>query len=418
MSKLYPIIWKELRDMIRDVRTLVLIASLPLIVMPLMSISSIYMQQLQVSTVLIVDEDHSYAYIPFLGNISTKDIIMNISYLLRINGFQSKIIEKGVITAHKEYEYDLLVIIPKGFINNLTSFTLKAYVVIKKVVGSPRADIAESIINYVLGDFSRKVSRAKVKYLATLAKIKITPESVLEPLGIITTIVKPTGTPASPGEEFKIRLARLMAFSLIFVTTPSIAYINDSIVGEKERKTIEALLATPIPRYSLILGKVFTASIVGLIAGLSDALSLILFFVIPSILYGFNILSYLTPNLIAIHVVAVYLSIFTSLAIITPIIIRSGSYRASHVASLTVVSLASIVFFMALYVDIDKLILVARYALYAIPYTHAVLMIKNAVLGTITDVLIHALIITIISLALLLLAIKLFSDERIIYSKT
>ena len=417
MSKLYPIIWKELRDMIRDVRTLILIASLPLIVMPLMSISSIYMQQLQVSKVLIIDEDRSHAYIPFLGNISTKDIAMNISYLLKINGFESKIIiEEGVKAEHEEY--DLLVKIPKGFMKNLTSFTLKAYVVIEKVVGSPRADIAESVVDYALSDLSRKISRAKVTYLATLAKIKVTPESILEPLGIITTIVKPTGTPASPEEEFRIRLARLMAFSLIFVTTPSIAYINDSIVGEKERKTIEALLATPIPRYSLIIGKVFTASIVGLIAGLSDALSLILFFVIPSIFYGFNILSYLTPNLIAVHVVAVYLSIFTSLAIITPIIIRSGSYRASHVASLTVVSLASIVFFMALYVDIDKLILIARYALYAIPYTHAVLMIKNAVLGTITDVFIHAFIITVISLALLLLAVKLFSDEKIIYSKT
>ncbi|OYT47169.1 MAG: hypothetical protein B6U85_05910 [Desulfurococcales archaeon ex4484_42] len=416
MSKLYPIIWKELRDMIRDVRTLILIASLPLIVMPLMSISSIYMQQLQVSKVLIIDEDRSYAYIPFLGNISTKDIAMNISYLLKINGFEPKIIEEDDKAEYEEY--DLLVKIPKGFIKNLTSFTLKAYVIIEKVVGSPRADIAESVINYVLSDLSRKVSKAKITYLAMLAKTKVTPESILEPLGIITTMVKPTGTPASPEEEFKVRLARLMAFSLIFVTTPSIAYINDSIVGEKERKTIEALLATPIPRYSLIIGKVFTASIVGLIAGLSDALSLMLFFVIPSMLYGFNILSYLTPNLIAIHVVAVYLSIFTSLTIITPIIIRSGSYRASHVASLTVVSLASIVFFMALYVDIDKLIPIARYALYAIPYTHAVLMIKNAVLGTITNVFIHALIITAISLALLLLAVKLFSDERIIYSKT
>ncbi|RLG87694.1 MAG: hypothetical protein DRO18_02835 [Thermoprotei archaeon] len=415
MNKVYPVIWKELRDMLRDIRTLTLIASLPLIIMPLMGLSTVYMQQLQVSNVVVVDEDLSSINMPGLGNISSHDLVTKLRELLILNGFNVTIYNGSLPDS---VTYDLVVKIPKGFMHNISTFTLKAYIVITKVLGSPKADFAETVVNYALSDFSKLITKAKIKYLSTLANVSVNVDVVLEPISIISTVVKPTGAPATPEEEFRVNLARLMAFSLIFVTTPSIAYINDSIVGEKERKTIEALLATPIPRYSIIVGKVFTASIIGLIAGLSDAISLLLFFTLPSLVYGVNVFAYMTPELIAVHVIAVYLSIFTSLAIITPIIIRSGSYRASHVASLTVMSLASIVFFMALYTDIDKLVESIRYLLYLIPYTHAVLMIKNVVLGYIANTITHGLIIALISLSLIALAIKLFSDERIIYSKT
>ncbi|HDN75777.1 MAG TPA: ABC transporter permease, partial [Acidilobales archaeon] len=75
MNKVYPVIWKELRDMLRDIRTLTLIASLPLIIMPLMGLSTVYMQQLQVSNVVVVDEDLSSINMPGLGNISSHDLV-------------------------------------------------------------------------------------------------------------------------------------------------------------------------------------------------------------------------------------------------------------------------------------------------------------------------------------------------------
>jgi sodium transport system permease protein len=47
--------------------------------------------------------------------------------------------------------------------------------------------------------------------------------------------------------------------------------------GEKERKTMESLLITPVNRLHLLLGKFFTLSTIGMISGIVTAISFILF---------------------------------------------------------------------------------------------------------------------------------------------
>ena len=404
--------------MIRDVRTLLVIASLPLIIMPFMSLSSLYLQQIQVSNVIIIDKDCSNSSLPGFGTISSSYVVHLMAEKLRENKFNVYLVTCSNESVPLPKKYDLVVTIPKGFVSNLTSLTNASIIKVNKVIGSSRADVAVNIINNVLADIASNVSKGKIRLLARLAHVKVVADVVLYPIRMVMGMVTPSGAPATYAEELRTRLARIMAFSLLFVTTPSIAYITDSIVGEKERRTIEALLATPVPRYALVIGKVFTASVIGLIAGLSDALGLLIFFILPSIVYGMNVISYLTPSLIVTHVAAVYLSVFTSLAIIVPIIIRSGSYRASYAASLTVISLASVVFFISLFVNISSLPTPIRELLYVVPYTHAVIMIKQVVFGNLVRVLTHALVIVGESVALIGLAIKLFNDEKIIYSKT
>jgi len=410
MSKLYPIVWKETKDMFRDLRTLSIIAVLPLLIMPLMGLSSIYLQRFQYGVAVVVDNDRASATI---GNatFTSSDIANALARRLSLNGFT-------VYREESVKDFDVEVVIPRGFINNLTSLTSQALIKVVKRVGSSKAEVAISLVNAVASDLVRKVANAKVMLLASLANISVKTESVIYPVVLSIGLVGPYGGATTPEEDIRARISRLISFSLIFVTTPSIAFITDSIIGEKERKTFEALLSTPVPRYSVVLGKVLSSSLVGLVAGLSDATGLLLFFAIPSVIYGVNLLGYLTPSIVATHASAVYISVLASLAMIMPIIIRTGSYRASQAASLSIIGVSSIVFFISLYVDLPNLLPLVKYILYVIPYTHAVIMIRNAVMGLAVNSIIHGLIALAESSGLLLLSVKLFNDERIIYSKT
>ncbi|MCD6340593.1 MAG: ABC transporter permease, partial [Desulfurococcales archaeon] len=286
MSKLYPVMWKELKSMIRDIRTLLVISLLPLIIMPLMGLSSLYLQQYQQGIVVVIDEDRSWALIGRY-NVSSSELMTKIINALRENNFMVRVLKTA--EEAKGLYYDLEVIIPRGFVENASSLTKVAYVKIVKTVGSVKAYDADRIVQNELALYSRYISQAKMYYLANLSGLEVSADSILNPIKIIIGIVGPGGVAASTAEEFRSYLARIMAFSLIFVTTPSIAYITDSLIGEKERKTFEAVLATPLPRHTLLLGKVLSTSLVGLIASVSDAVGLILFFVLPSLAYGVNV---------------------------------------------------------------------------------------------------------------------------------
>ena len=407
---IYPVIWKELKDMTRDIRTLAAISLMPLLMMPLLALSSIYAQGLQPGTVIIMDEDRIEIQ---LGN-GTIISSANLTTWLK-----NEFVKTGYKVLNEETgEFDLEIKIPRGFTKNLTLFNTTAELTIVKNVASSKSQNAEGIARNVINAFSHTVAELKVKYLGHLAQISIYPPSVLSPISTYTELVRPGGEEATYEETVQIALSKLLAFSLVFVTTPSIAYITDSVVGEKERKTFESLLTTPLSRSAIVLGKLVSASFIGLVTGLADAAGLILFFILPSIAYGVNLLAFFTPPLILAHITAVYVSVLASLALIMPIVIRSGSYRTAQVFSLIIIGAASIVFFISLYVDINQIVPAAKYVLYILPYTHAVQMIKVSVFGDLSSFLLHLSAAVAEILILIGVAIKLFNEEKIIYSRT
>lgn len=83
-----------------------------------------------------------------------------------------------------------------------------------------------------------------------------------------------------------------------------------------------------------------------------------------------------------------------------------------------IISVATIVFFISLYVDIEQLSSVLKWLLYLIPYTHASLFIKFVALDMLREALTHLTILLLVIAGLMYVSIKLFNEERIIYGKT
>jgi len=409
VNSVYVVVWKELKDMLRDIRTLAAIAFLPLLILPLMSLTSIYAQGLQPGYVALINYDKTSGSVGGV-NITSEDILEEISKALEKNGLH--------VIYGASANVDATIIIKEGFVKNLTSLTERARLEIIKTLGSSKADQVENIVLNLVNDLNFRLASLKVIELSNIAGLNVSVGSILRPVEAQVSVVGVGGAPVSYEEALKVYISRFLSFSLIFVTTPSTAYITDSVIGEKERKTLEALLSTPVPRYALIIGKVVSTSLIGLLTGFTNALGLLLFAYVPSLIYGINLFYLIPGGVMLAHFIAIYFSVLSSLALVTPAVIRSGSYRAAQASSMIIISVATIVFFISLYVDIEQLSSVFKWLLYLIPYTHASLFIKFVALDMLREALTHLTILLLVIAGLMYVSIKLFNEERIIYGKT
>ena len=81
---------------------------------------------------------------------------------------------------------------------------------------------------------------------------------------------------------FVVSIVPLLLLILVFTSVMSIA--AESVAGEKERGTMATLLATPIKRRDIALGKVLAITVIGLLIALSSMLGI--FAGLPSIMQG------------------------------------------------------------------------------------------------------------------------------------
>lgn len=406
MRDLRAIIRKEILELVRDYRTLLTLSLFPLATMPLIALLITSLQVIQVPSVLIINQDNSSGVLGD-ANFTSPEIISLIREGLVNNGVR-------VFTEKNTSSIDLIVIIPDGFTRNLTLLDSQAVIQVYQVPGSSASDRAYSALASVVSDLSRRISDLKIKYLGELASVNITnPNAVRDPVVIgVSGYIAPSGQSISYEEAFKIFVSRILVFSLIFVSTPATTYIVDSILGEKERKTLEILLSTPISRRYLIIGKVFASSLVGLFAALIDMLAIILFFVILSSSYGARIM--IDTNLLVLTGVVVYLTTLATLAIALPLIIRSSTMRTAQIISSIVTIASSMIFLSVLFVDFYSLPRETKYLLSIVPYTDSVLVIQYFAFGETMYSVIHLAIMILIILSLILLSLKLLNEEKLL----
>lgn len=404
-----PLIWKEFLELIRDYRTLAALGALPLVMLPLLGFMSTYLQSLEQGALLIVDRDSSTGSI---GNvtIASSEIVGYISRTMSSKGY-------SVYMGETSSPIDAVLIIPQGFSKNLSSFVDRALIEIQRIPGSPRADKLLSDLYSVLQDLSVYISNLKITLLASEAGVKAYPESIRDPVVVaLTTYITPTGEEIGYGQAMMIYVARLLAFSLVFVATPATTYVVDSILGEKERRTLEVLLMAPLKRRDLILAKAFSSSLVGLFSAAVEIVAVIIFLqILAQGALGTGIYD---PRLVLLIAVVVYLTILSTLALSLPIIVRSATIRSAQIASSIITVISSSIFFSALFVDIDRLPLSVSIPMMLLPYTHSVLAIRLFSLGNFTGSMAHLLALAIFSIALIIASSYLLNEEKILMRPT
>jgi len=396
------IIWKELLDLSRDKRTLAAMILIPFIGLPAIALLTSGLTYAQTTTV----------YIEVLDKNSTDIARFISSQLISYADSNGLKVNVTISDSSPTNVYNILLIIPKGFYNNISSINGVGVVYLKSLVGSVQSNEIESLIESILGQIEGNIVIGRVQKLSNISGIKLNATNFLNPINIFTGYYLPSGKPATTSQVELSFSARLLEFSLFFVANPAIVFMGDSILGEKERKTLETLISTPAPKTAIIVGKMFASIVIGLITAIADSLGVIIY--LSMIAQGGL---RLTAGLVLVTFSVSAMLVIMTAAIITPIVLRSSSVRSAQAMSYLIMMVALAIYFSTLFVDIQRLPSFIEAILLIIPFTHAALAISNYVLGQYLDMVLNFLVMIAFTLLGVYISIKAFDSERLIIAK-
>ncbi len=381
---------------------------MPLFSLPLLGILAVSLAAEQKPVIAIVSEDNN----ELIHNVTQKikDTILSIASSNKLS--VSVIVLDDLETAVTNNSIDVILYLPKGFAENLTSIDRVAYYRILERLGSATIRISENMARAAIASLSREVSEKRVTYISEKAGLRVSPEIILEPVREYAPPqpVGPRGEEVSPEMSLRAELARFLMFALFFVVTPATVFISDSIIGERERKTFEMTFASPVDPRSVLLGKLLASTLLGIIASLADIAGVVFYLAILSGIAH----AMLDFKLVLLHSLDVALTVFMTTLILVPIVSRAESIRSAQTTSSLITMVALAVYFSVLFVDIARLPELIRYTLYLIPYTHSVLAIYYYVVLQPVKAMMHLGIITIISIVLIYVSLRFFDLEKIV----
>ena len=234
---------KELRDLLRDKRTIISMIVVPLLLMPLLSagVGAVAFHQVkevmkETFPVMVLGGDDSPATLAELHKLD------NLEFVPAAADYQQQIADKKIRAA---------VEIPPGFDASLQSGT-PATVHIYDYDGEFKSGAATRTLRDFFFDWRDTTVQKR------LAQHQL-PKDFVHPFDIETTNV-------APPEKVSGNLLGALLPYIILITclTGAIYPAIDLTSGEKERGTMETLLSSPVQRIDLALGKCLTVMTVSL----------------------------------------------------------------------------------------------------------------------------------------------------------
>ncbi len=225
---------KELRDLLRDRRTIVSMIVVPVLVIPLLML---VFGGISIKMVRKAAEER--AKVMILGETNAPAIAARLRELKRLEVVPARADYTNLISNR---EIRAAVEIPDAFLAALDSET-PAEVRIYHYQGEIKSQFGADAIR----DFFNQVRDEAVSN--RLAKAQLTPE-VLKPFSVTKTNVAP---PKKVGGNI---IGGIIPYVIILMSLTGAMYAAiDLTAGEKERGTIETLLCSPVSRTQIVLGK-------------------------------------------------------------------------------------------------------------------------------------------------------------------
>jgi sodium transport system permease protein len=249
---------KEILEAIRDRRTIISTIVIPIIIFPLIFVSFGGFARVMVKTA-----ETERSRIAIVGAENAPELAQKIRESRAFDVVDARNYREGI----SERKLRATVQIPKNIAEAGPS-TNAPWITIYFHAGEFRSQIALRNLQKVLGEYRDEVVRKAVE------KNGLSP-SVLRPFEVKEQNAAP------PQKVAGNLLGGLIPYMIIFLTfVGCMAPALDVTVGEKERGTMETILASPIDRTDLVFGKflvvVTISSVTTIMALLSNALTLLI----------------------------------------------------------------------------------------------------------------------------------------------
>lgn len=405
------ILIKELKELMRDPKILVGMIVVPLVMFPVlglvMGFAVTSAQEQARATIVVVNNDGgnwSQAFVDYLNATMNVKILNNIP--------AQQVIDQNLLT---QYNSSQFIELPTGFSQNMTSHLNGDHNITTNVNiygvfqgGGIFSDIGTSGLTYFVEAFNRAVA----------------PDVVLATQSTIIKGQVQEGVDPATLSGLMLSQSIALPLTVMIMITYSMQIAATSVAMEKEEKTLETLLTSPVDRFAILMGKVSSTVIVAGVAAIT-----VLFgysYMIGSITMGI-------PNTGNVDLVALGLvpstfgyimmgiSLFVTLlsALALAVIMSSFSENVRSAQAL-VGYIYPIIFIPAMalmYLDINTMPTAIKAIFYAIPYSHPIIASKAVIMGDYTTVAFGIIYVTIFTVVIMYFASKLFSTEKILTAK-
>jgi sodium transport system permease protein len=367
MRRALVIFRKEMKDTMRDRRTLVVMVLVPILLMPLILVASVKLAEWSSRS-----QSEDVVQLMVSGGEYAPLLVTWLSADERIEVFQ----EQGdAAILLKEGAIDGNLIIPEDFMSGI-------YTGREVRVGLE--------INSTRGNSAASVDKVKS---AVAAYSELVVADRLEAMGLTTEVLngveveaEDTATAEEKGGAFLGYL--LPMFLVIFAMVGGMYTAMDISAGEKERKTLEALLMTPASRTEIVTGKFLAVAAVSVVTIL---LSMAAIFVTAPLISGslgeMDLTLNVSAALIMLPVAVLLAAMFAALLLAVSIFARSYKEAQNYVTPLYLLAVLPVIVANALPSGNYPL-------LYIIPGFNAVILFRELLVG---DFVVSHIALTVVS---------------------
>ena len=410
------ILVKELKELMRDPKILVGMIVLPLIMFPILGLVMGYAVQTaqseaQKATLLVVDNDNngtwSNAFVRYLNSTMNVEVVKNLS--------PQNIVDQGLLG---KYNSTMFLEIPAGFSTNLTKDAAGEWNVTGMVNvygvfnggGGIFSGIGGTAVTAVVGGFNRAVAPDMVA---------VSQSSIIK--GQIEQ-----GVDASTLSGLMLTQSIALPITIMIMLTYAMQIAATSVAMEKEEKTLETLLTTPVDRFAILMGKVSSTIIVagaasiavlvgynymigsistGIAGNLGGSVDLVALGLVPSV-GGYILLG-----------ISLFFTLLSALALAVIMSAFSENVRGAQALVGYVYPLIFIPSLALVYLDVNSLPLAVKAIFYAIPYSHPIIAAKAVITGDYGIVVFGIVYVAIFTVVIMYIASRLFATEKILTAK-
>ena len=358
------------------------------------------------------------------------DALDNNNFNVEIIKISSENVETEVdsaISYAKENDVKLLISIDKGFEDGINSFTkqeIKTYSIIKNF--SIFSSVGSSKIGATIRAINDYLSNIQIGSMSDNKDVDVIKNPVIS---IDNTIIGDKVAAIAPGEVTNFITSQTIFIPIIMfiIIIFSSQMIGVSVASEKENKTLETLLSTPISRLTLVTAKMTAAAVAALVMASVYMIGFSYYMkgmtggnfqtsassqsAIEALGLSINTSGYLLLGL------SLFLSILVALAI--AMILGAFAEDVKKVQGLLapMIFVIMIPYLFSMFIDIPNASIFIQILVYIIPFSHTFLAAPNIFLQNYTIIYIGAIYQFIVFVILALITTRIFSSDKILTLK-
>lgn len=333
---------------------------------------------------------------------------------------------QSAIEQARESGASLLLVIPRGFgksVLELNSMSIDTYYFIRGF--SMSATSASGMVKAVIATVNNYISDTYIKERLP----GVNPEELKNPVkNKDYVIVKDRIAEGSPAEvsSFILSQSTFLPIILMLIIVYSSQMVISAVAMEKENKTLETLLTVPINRNYIVVAKMLSSGIVGLVTagiymvGFRFYMSGFMGNVptsgqIDTVVQKLGLA--FTPQGYLVLGVSLFLAILCGLAMAIILGVLAKDLKSAQGLLMPIIFLALIPYFISLFSDFNSLSWPVKVLLWIIPFSHPFLASQNILLGNYLPVFYGIIYMFVIFAILVFLAARIFSSDQVLTMK-